>query len=119
MKNNALLRGLYRLTNTGNTCAAFGKALERCQGLLLANDDPDLTEYLASVLLIESRNYPLAADWFDKEMMFETYVAEFGLSRRQVALDALHNGEISDDALDLYNARMSRFAIETPAHVSG
>lgn len=50
-------------------------------------------------------------------MVFEVYAASSGLLRRQVALDALNRGDIDDNALDLYNARMSRFAVEAPVPV--
>lgn len=119
MKNDNLLRRLYKLADAGNTGAALGKVLDRYQELLKANNDPDLTEHVAGVLLIESWNYPFPADWFNDEMKFETHIAGFGLPRRELALGVLRNSEISDDALDLYNARISRFAVKTPAPVSG
>ena len=118
MKNGHLLRGLYKMLGTGNTCAALGQALDRYKELVVANNDPDLSERVASALLLEARGYPSPANWFNDEMRFETFVADFGLPRREVALDALKNSEISDDALDLYNARISRFIEETPAPVN-
>ncbi|AUD02111.1 hypothetical protein [Spirosoma pollinicola] len=77
-------------------------------GLQVITDDPTRTKAIFSAILDQANELGYSSEWVEVELKFEAQAEAVGDRAKWLRLDVAAR-EASDESLDLYNLRVSRF----------